>query len=442
MFDIRDYYSYLFGGPTFIDIINDTSDYSNLNTFIGMDSPSLPDFFGGTDGIDVIFGNAGDDTLFGGAGNDLINSGSGGTPISAGDLVDGGFGIDTASYIGGAGITVDLDNNGGAVYVPTVGGPPQVGDGFISGSSTARDELRNIENIVGSSFADSITGNDGANVLIGGDGDDVLIGEGGDDILIGGAGSDVIDGGAGNDTASYAGSESNVFVNLNNDGYADNIGEDELKDGEVRGGDGTSDTLISIENLDGSDHDDWLFGNDSNNIIAGGAGRDILWGEGGDDYLFGGADRDKLVGGDGVDTLYGGDGNDILRGQAGQDTLFGDDGNDRLIGNGGGDYLGGGDGDDRLKGGNGRDILDGGDGADTFIFQINGGTDRVLDFETGVDVIDLSRVVAGRVDWREIFNSLSERLGDTTVDLSEYGTKIILNDVTISELSADDFYFA
>ena len=57
------------------------------------------------------------------------------------------------------------------------------------------------------------------------------------------------------------------------------------------------DTLVGIENLKGSDHDDTLTGNDAVNIIDGGDG---------DDRLYGGDGIDTLYGEDGVDRLYGG----------------------------------------------------------------------------------------------------------------------------------------
>jgi Ca2+-binding RTX toxin-like protein len=65
------------------------------------------------------------------------------------------------------------------------------------------------ENVIGSSFADTITGNStnnslnggaGNDSLDGGAGNDTLIGGDGNDILIGGAGNDILIGGAGNDT--------------------------------------------------------------------------------------------------------------------------------------------------------------------------------------------------------------------------------------------------
>ncbi|WP_349682192.1 immunoglobulin-like domain-containing protein [Comamonas sp. UBA7528] len=83
--------------------------------------------------------------------------------------------------------------------------------------------------------------------------------------------------------------------------------------------------------------------------------------------------QEGTVGGN--DTLYGGAGNDTIFGQAGDDKLYGGSGNDKLYG---------GTGKDLLVGGTGDDLLIGGAGADTFqwsLADLDGGVDRVMDFE-------------------------------------------------------------
>jgi Ca2+-binding RTX toxin-like protein len=62
------------------------------------------------------------------------------------------------------------------------------------------DTLSGVENLIGSSHADTLTGDAGANLLSGLAGDDTLSGADGNDTLIGGAGSDILTGGAGSDT--------------------------------------------------------------------------------------------------------------------------------------------------------------------------------------------------------------------------------------------------
>ena len=200
---------------------------------------------GGAD-ADTIDGGAGDDTIMGGEGDDILNGGADNDTIIGGagaDTIDGGEGIDTASYAGsGAGVTINLVTNVNS-------GGDAAGDTLTN----AGDTLTNIENLIGSGFADTLTGDDGAN------------------IITGGAGGDTIDGGAGSDTASYAGSGAGVTIDL-----ITNVNS---------GGDAAGDTLTNIENIRGSDHDDRLTGDAGNNIIDGGAGADTLRGNGGDDVF-------------------------------------------------------------------------------------------------------------------------------------------------------------
>ena len=63
--------------------------------------------------------------------------------------------------------------------------------------------------------------------------------------------------------------------------------------------------------------------------------------------------------------------------------------NDTLIGGGGRDTLLGGSGDDFLAGSLGVDLLTGGTGSDTFRFGGNTETDRITDFVSGIDRIEL-----------------------------------------------------
>jgi Ca2+-binding RTX toxin-like protein len=135
-------------------------------------------------------------------------------------------------------------------------------------------------------------------------------------------------------------------------------------------------------------------------FVDGGAGNDYVYGAAGNDILRGGAGNDSVYGGVGDDTLAGDGGNDYLSGGAGNDALHGGDGADFLSGDDGDDRLDGGAGADRLIGGSGFDILTGGGGADTFVFAFgessatNGRHDRITDFTSGIDRIDLSAIDA------------------------------------------------
>lgn len=72
------------------------------------------------------------------------------------------------------------------------------------------------------------------------------------------------------------------------------------------------------------------------------------------------------------------------------DTLVGRTGGDIVIGGIGNDSLTGGQGDDIIRDGGGIDVMTGGAGADIFVLASNGDRDTIIDFEVGVDRIDLS----------------------------------------------------
>lgn len=252
-----------------------------------------------------------------------------------------------------------------------------LGDGFdsLDGSSVTGD------NIVasGGPGSDGIMTGDGADTLNGGSGSDSLQGGAGADTLNGDAGSDNLDGGAGNDAEN--GGDDNDYFGQNGgtaqDG-ADTIdggnGVDQMDYSERTsgvtadlasgtnnsGGSGEMDTLLNIENANGSfSGPNTLTGNASPNSLYGGSDVDTINGGDGNDTMFG----DQ-----GNDTLNGGPGNDDVEGGSGTDMLDGGDGNDYVYGDEGADTLTGGLGDDELDpGGNiadGADVMDGGDGSD------------------------------------------------------------------------------
>jgi len=78
--------------------------------------------------------------------------------------------------------------------------------------------------------------------------------------------------------------------------------------------------------------DDRLYGNDGDDALIGGAGRDKLYSGDGDDYLSGGDGRDTLLSSRGDDTLIGGRDDDYLAGYYGNDTYIFNkgDGNDTI----------------------------------------------------------------------------------------------------------------
>ncbi|WP_107498404.1 M10 family metallopeptidase C-terminal domain-containing protein [Thalassobius sp. I31.1] len=81
---------------------------------------------------------------------------------------------------------------------------------------------------------------------------------------------------------------------------------------------------------------------------------------------------------------------DVIYGTALQDSITGTSGDDLIYGGPGDDDIYGGDGADILYDGSGSDVLWGGAGADIFVFEADGVTDTIQDFEPGVDRLDLS----------------------------------------------------
>jgi Ca2+-binding RTX toxin-like protein len=129
--------------------------------------------------------------------------------------------------------------------------------------------------------ADEINGLGGADALNGLGGNDALYGGDGNDVLRGGTGEDYLDGGSGIDTASYYNGSTGVVVSL--------------VTGLGSGGEAQDDTLVSVENLSGSQGNDSLVGDGVANVLQGWNGADVLTAGGGKDTLTGGAGNDRFV---------------------------------------------------------------------------------------------------------------------------------------------------
>ncbi|CAN0484539.1 unnamed protein product, partial [Phaeothamnion confervicola] len=92
------------------------------------------------------------------------------------------------------------------------------------------------ENLLGSSFADTLTGNIGANRLDGGAGDDTLNGGAGGDTLVGGAGNDTLVGGAGvglDVLIGGAGADNFLYQSLNDSRIVNGGVQDVIEDFNV-----------------------------------------------------------------------------------------------------------------------------------------------------------------------------------------------------------------
>lgn len=333
----------------------DTDQTTNIERFEGTD---LGDTMIGAAGNEWFTGHGGDDNLRAGDGDrDTLEGGEGN------DTLDGGDGTRDSAYY-------DDDPSGVTANLTT---------GTATDGWGNTDTLIGIERLRGSDFDDVLIGDDGRNTLAGRAGNDLLQGLGDNDYLEGGAGNDTLDGGGGNaDAVGYGDDPGGVTV--------------DLEAGTATDGWGDTDTLISIEDIDGSEHADTLRGDAQDNFIGGEAGDDLIEGRDG---------RDQLRGLEGNDTLNGGAGDqdqvqydrDAERGgvlgvsvnlQTGvatdgfgdTDTLIGieqvqaTDAADTVIGNSADNYFEAYAGDDNLSGGDGQDTFEPGQGNDT----IDGGT--------------------------------------------------------------------
>ncbi|GFE71086.1 calcium-binding protein [Chroococcus sp. FPU101] len=368
----------------------------------------------GTSANDFIYGYDGNDTLTGLGGNDRLDGGNGN------DTLDGGTGADT--MIGGSGDDTYIVDSLSDVITELAGGG--VDTIKTSLSYTLSENYVNNLTLTGSSNLNG-TGNSYDNVITGNAGNNTLRGNAGKDTLNGGNGIDTLIGGTGDDTY-IVDSTTDVITELPGQGVDTVISSVSyaLDENYVN-----NLTLTGVTNLSGigNTYDNVIYGNDSNNLLRGGDGNDTIKGYLGNDSLYGEQGNDFLSYGyfseyDGNNLLDGGDGNDTLEAGLGYDTLYGGQGNDLLTSYSYyGSVLYGGDGNDTLTdngtqyGEAGNDSLTirpyysgyGGLGSDTITCVNNDyygnhgggyiafnapneGTDRIINFESGINEIEVS----------------------------------------------------
>ncbi len=397
-------------------------------------------------GVDWVIGSAFDDTITGNDGRNRLHGGDGNDSIlglGGADILRGGAGADTMD--GGTGADqLDYRDSASAVTIDlTVDGI--TGLQVASGGDAQGDEIRNFEHVSGSDHNDSLTGNGQMNILFGEDGQDSINGGAGRDVLRGGAGGDVLDGGDGVDWVQYNGSSAGVSVDLT---PAAGTGLQ-----TASGGDAQGDSLLNVENVRGSNHDDTLTGSDVANRLFADGGDDQIDAGGGNDVVNGGAGADSMDGGDGFDMLdYRGSSAGVivnltadqitgLQSASGGDAqgdeirnferVIGSGQNDVLTGNTGRNVLSGGNGGDRLDGAGGNDVLIGGAGADQFVINATG-TAVVRDFEDGID-----EFVLGTGLTLADFN-VAQDLADTTIADANGNILMILEGIDASLITTAD----
>lgn len=144
--------------------------------------------------------------------------------------------VDISSAVGGW--QIELPDFQLSTLVPTlIGLALPMEDRFLDSPHSAYWLMGNLENVIGSVYADEIDGNRFANSIAGSGGDDILTGGGGNDVMSGGAGDDLIFGGDRLDTVTYPGRQAQYWTERAPGGAL-----------TVGGPDG-QDTLSSVERL-------------------------------------------------------------------------------------------------------------------------------------------------------------------------------------------------
>lgn len=335
----------------------------------------------------------------------------------------------------------------------------------------------------GTSIGEVIEGTENDDVINGLGGADDLYGLGGNDVINGGANNDSLFGGAGDDTLNGGTGENDYLPGQGNDIVNGGSGWDVIRYGDdnngvtgvgvivnwlnvtVSDGHGTTDTINSVEQINGTIYVDVInaagisydieaFGGAGNDTITGGSGDDIISGDAGDDTLDGGGGQDIALYdyelGDGIiqgvnvnltagtaadpfgdtdtlsniervigtyldDTMMAAGSNDRARfdGRDGSDTLTGGNADDNLVGGAGDDTLNGGGGGDFLQPGSGADTITGGRGGlndffNTISYFEDDEREEDLNPGSGITVTSSSEFSGSILDWSGATDTYSE----------------------------------
>lgn len=130
----------------------------------------------------------------------------------------------------------------------------------------------------------------------------------------------------------------------------------------------------------------------------------------------------------------------VIRGSKKDDDLNGSDANEFIFGRGG---------NDTINSGGGTDVVSGGSGADTFVITADTDNLTIKDFESGVDVLDVTGLGIDGTPFDNQYVAGMEMLDGNTIltyyDRSnnyEAAATITLEGVATTDLELGDFVFA
>jgi Ca2+-binding RTX toxin-like protein len=296
--------------------------------------PAVTAIFSPASAILSVFGDAANNTITvnrNAAGSILVNGGAvaiaGGTPTVANTTLIQVFGLNGND-------TITLNEANGALPKANLFGGS--GNDTMTGGS-GNDQLfgqAGNDTLLGKGGIDFLFGGADNDVLTGGDANDQVFGESGNDRMIWNPGddTDLNEGGAGTDTVEVnGGNGSEIFTATAN---GTRVRFDRINPAPFALDIGTSESLVV--NLNGGDDSFSATGNLAALIaltVDGGAGNDTLLGSNGVDILLGGDDDDFIDGQQGNDVAFlgagddvfqwdPGDGSDVIEGQAGLDTML------------------------------------------------------------------------------------------------------------------------
>ena len=131
----------------------------------------------------------------------------------------------------------------------------------------------------------------------------------------------------------------------------------------------------------------------------------------------------------------------VLTGGGNADILFGYGGNDTLTGGGGFNILDGGAGDDTLTGGAAFNAQTGGSSVDYFVFHPGNGMDTITNFVAGDPAFDQIQLHGFGIANFAALQPMMSQVGADTVITFDATDHILLQNVTMTQLTANDFLF-